>query len=116
VLHHTSARGNLAAIERLVTLGAIGDIWGIDMEGRAPVDLARERGLLQVVNFLQELQNSHRKWYVACDTRSPNPPFGYTRDTARVVRSSLLTHQQGCLRVIKGLYLVILMSLIWLWL
>ena len=55
VLHHAASVGNVAAVEKLIELGARGDLNALDDDSRAPMQVAALCGRKAVVEYLQPL-------------------------------------------------------------
>lgn len=60
-LHHAARRGNLAAVEKLVSLGSSEDVWLEDHKGATALQLAGPLGVASVMNRLEELQSTTTK-------------------------------------------------------
>ena len=54
VLHHAVLRGHLSTVKKLVDLGCAVDMCTVDDNGLNPLDLARRKEMVKVVEFLEE--------------------------------------------------------------
>lgn len=60
-LHHAARRGNLAGVDKLISLGSSGDVWLEDDNGATALRLASNLGVASVVSRLEELRNAMPK-------------------------------------------------------
>ncbi|KAF2656072.1 ankyrin [Lophiostoma macrostomum CBS 122681] len=88
VLHHAAIRGNLAAAQRLVELGVIGQIPHQDHEHQTPEDLAKHHCSDSVLHYLQatgRVQHGSKKTATTphmASTRPRNPRFNFLQCVA----------------------------------
>lgn len=66
VLHHAISRGHLSTVEKVMELGGDADICAVDENGLSPLDLARSKGVTEIVKFLEREETSLRDRHVTC--------------------------------------------------
>jgi hypothetical protein len=138
ILHHAARRGNLAAVKKLIALGAADDVWSTDKNGATPIQLAyHQPGATPVIECLQELQSTMLENDV-CKSQSRNvlPKFGMERDTQPQLQRPCTSEDQdqgtgGTLRynlvnlrfpkwdrsrLAKNFILMVFAALLWEWL
>jgi ankyrin repeat protein len=70
VLHHAISRGYLSTVEKVMALGGAADICAVDENGLSPLDLARSKGVTEIVEFLEREETSLRARHGTCVARS----------------------------------------------
>jgi len=98
VLHHAVSRGYLSTVEKVMELGGAADICAVDENGLSPLDLARSKGVTEIVQFLEGEETSLRARHGTCVARSrcestPSEKTPSLRGQPRRQRPSLSRYQ-----------------------
>jgi len=66
VLHHAISTGRLSTVKKVMELGGAADICTVDENGLSPLDLARSKGLTEILEFLEWEETSLRARHGTC--------------------------------------------------